>query len=318
LTSYLPARSTEIKSFPWNLAIYFTTVYQIEMLRKESLSFDNICKYLDDDRFKDPNIYPTMESIAEKVLNSGIISDKYPYTSQDIIERHLKTLLLYIGNRDKRVRDFSIYWIKQILISVPVMLFNRSCTNFMLDILRFLDNEKIGRKEYQPEQLEFAEYISFFDPIQVEETSTAFYQFCLEWLELSLKISANETIALIQNYVATTSSSTPWMNPDEGKNSSLLMILFQTFFENHRMSSNLIKHSGKRAWYVGQVKGMLETYERMGINGFEKISTDFIESLRSVYENPNSPQFLGNFHTCICRSVALILLNDKVYFINLD
>ncbi|KAJ3318592.1 phosphatidylinositol-4- kinase [Boothiomyces sp. JEL0866] len=321
LTGYLPARAIEIRNLSFPVAVYLVTVYQLERLRMKTLSLDFICGYLLDERLHATETYLIVENIADSILKQAIRDSSYRLLNETIVEGHLKTLLLFAANRIQKIRKFVGEWIKKILQVCPKMFYNKTSVNNMLDILRFLDNEKASYKETS---FDFTTQLFYTSEYEACEAALDFYNLAKDWIESSLKISAGETIGILMNYVAQVSRDSPWMNLSQnsftlpklpGTNPSLLMTLFQQFFAN-ALSANMIKYTSKRMRYYGEVYGMISAYELIAATDspekYSIVGKKLCKELRKTYKDSESPHFIQNLHTCLSRCAAFALISDII------
>ncbi|KAJ3360302.1 phosphatidylinositol-4- kinase, partial [Kappamyces sp. JEL0680] len=300
---------------------YLTTVYQIELLRMKNLALDYLCAYLVDDRLQGPEIYPFVEDIADSILSQAITDSAYKRHNSLVVENHLRTLLVFAGHRIPMIRKFVMRWILRILNVVPHMLFHRPAISYMLDICRYLDNEKVGHKE---EHLRFSEQLSFINYLEAHESAVDFYALCQDWISAALAISPSETIPILQHYISDISSISPWIGsrqvalgaPTEDISSSFLLSLFQKFYGDSTTSANMIRHSSRRIRTLGEVQGLLDAQKLfLGANGneprlYETLSKDFAKGLRKLYRDSASPHFSGQLYDAISKCAALTILND--------
>lgn len=309
------------------------TIYQLESLRIKNLSIDYLCGYLIDDRLQKPEIYPIAESIIESIFKEALRGKYYRYISTEKLKDHTISLLVFAAHRVSSVRKFAASLIPIILQVLPHLLFQHDVVTCMLDLLRFLDNEKIGHKEEHLSHFEGK--LTFITRVEAHESAMDYFKLCQEWINLALQMSTSETIPLLQNYISEISFISPWIGTRQSEyhntsvlqddiSSSFLMQLFQQFYADSSTSSSMIRHSNRRIKVLGEVRGLIEgtlnCQNRISVGDAERslamkrLSKTFANDLRSIYRDPESPHFLSKLYQALSNCAALVLINDSVLF----
>ncbi len=316
LASYIPTKSNEAKTISWPVAVYMLTVYHVEFARNKSLNLEYLWGYLVDDRFQGGDLYPLMECIVDTILQSVINEPSLKKKSNEVSESIFKTLLVYAGHRLSNIRKFSARWITNFLIIFPQMHFYRPLVSFMLDLSRYLDNQKAGHVE---DHLQFDHLLNFLSVQEAHESASDYFSVCKEWISSALNISPTEFIPILQNYINDISSVSPWIgsrqsrsgNSEDDISSSFLLALFQTFYADTSTSANMIRHSSKRVRTLGEVGGLLSSMESKGSDAHYLLSKEFAKDLRKLYRDPEDPHFSTLLYECIGKCAALVILNTQ-------
>ena len=324
LCNFAPSKINEIRLLSWPVAVLLLTICEVESLRIKNLPIEYLCGYLVDDRLQTPQLYPVTESLIDGIFKIALKDSHYRELSSSIIEGHLKSLLLFAAHRITTIRLFAAKWIINILNVLPFMLFNRTIFHFMLDLLRFLDNSKIGH--YEEHLDSFSGKINFLTTMEAHESASSFYLLCNDWVSSALQMSSAETIPILQSYISEISAIAPWIgsrqmeqslgaSPQDDVSSSFLMYLFQRFYADAATSASMIRHSNKRVRLLGEVRGLAESglCNNHGKSlSFWKLSNQFAKELKAIYRDPESPHFLAQLYQSMSKCAALVILNDTV------
>ena len=314
LTGYVPTKGAEIKALSWPVCVYLVTFYQMELLRMKNLSLRHLFGYLVDDRLQRPSIYPVLEALADGILTQALKDTVYKKLANNVIQEHLETLLMFSAHRVSFIRSFVAKWIIKILNVVPQMLFYNPSVVYMLDILRFLDNEKSGYVEHH---LDFRTSLGFISKEEVNEAAGDYFKLCQDWISSALTISSKAIIPIIQAYIGDISSVSPWTGGKESEDLFSLTNLFQKFYADQGTSAHMIRSSSRQEGCLGEVRGIIETGIMSNTYDSSKsasnaLSKQFSKEIKKLYRDSNSPRFSANLYQIISKSAALIILNDQI------
>jgi hypothetical protein len=148
--------NVDVSTITWEIATYLVTVYQLEILRMKSLCLDYIMVYMVDDRLQSPEVYTSLECIADSILRKAFNDSNYKLLSTPVLETHLKILLLYSAHRHPNVRFFATSWSKRMLNVVPKTLFDSKMISYLLNILLYLDSYDMDSETVTFFKLEYA------------------------------------------------------------------------------------------------------------------------------------------------------------------
>ncbi|KAH6563604.1 hypothetical protein BASA62_008439 [Batrachochytrium salamandrivorans] len=313
LVTMFPARIIELRSISFQSSVYLLTVYHIESLRIRTQSVDFIYRYLVDERLYNTDIYTVLETIADEVLRLFMHSQSFSDVDTHVIEHNMQCMLLYSAHRLSKPRKFATRWILHMLDAFPSMIWNHKVAFLMMDILRYLDTRKAGISQ-DGFKNPLLSKLFFLDEEEAASASADYIGVGEAWFKAAIKRSVYETIGIVQTYLIEISNKSPYTALNDHSN---LMVLLSRYTGISEIASTIIKSPSKHSRYLGEIKGMILSYELLEDGSdrrtiFKKISTSLKSGLRNTYRTTDEPNFAQRLNHSLFRAVALIISNPNL------
>ncbi|KAN0064997.1 Phosphatidylinositol 4-kinase stt4 [Thecaphora frezii] len=217
LSAVIPSHASEIRSFSYAQVTFLATIYDLEWLRSRMGRPSMILWYFVNDGLNSSSLVPSMQAIADRVIDSFI---------QDLgrqVDRHaldprvsseVKALLLGTCHRVAKVRQVSQSILDKLIEALPSLLCDQDVVVTMLEVLTLLRQscECEYRDEYSPvyhfrsERAGIAFELSD-SYAQRNEILTQFLQRSRRYLGLALTLAPVELQGVLQRYLSTLDDS---------------------------------------------------------------------------------------------------------------
>lgn len=317
LINMFPQHAMLIKNMSPDKCCYLVTIYATETLRLKKGHSNTILKYINDERLYNDDLYPILQSVGDKVLNTYHLRIKNSLSSKSkALENHASALLIESASRLIGVRHFAKKHMIYLFENCPHFVWNKVVTSRLLDLVQVLDQrfrKNPNRKAILHKKLGLN--LDFLKHSDIEKTSEDFLELAKKWMRIALSRSLQQTSGLVQGYMLELYLNYPDLLLTHDSD---LLCLIKMMFNDKEYGSSIISEVGRLALFYGEVLGMVEMIFELN-NGLiskqvicTQLSKKFLYELDSLLDHSNSPDFISKLNPIIFRCSSLILISPNI------
>ncbi|KAH6571358.1 hypothetical protein BASA60_007187 [Batrachochytrium salamandrivorans] len=246
---------------------------------------------------------------------NSIMQGAFPETVMAKIKNLLVTMFpaRIIELRNERLYNTDIYTVLETIADEVLRLFMHSQSFSDVDT-HVIEHNMQQAFHRMALRTRFFPNCFFLDEEEAASASADYIGVGEAWFKAAIKRSVYETIGIVQTYLIEISNKSPYTALNDHSN---LMVLLSRYTGISEIASTIIKSPSKHSRYLGEIKGMILSYELLEDGSdrrtiFKKISTSLKSGLRNTYRTTDEPNFAQRLNHSLFRAVALIISNPNL------
>ncbi|CAG8438698.1 9725_t:CDS:10 [Diversispora eburnea] len=270
LSSFLPSRAYEIKSFSFAEITFLLSVYHIEMMRSFMGQFFFIQRYFVNEGVNSSKLIGCMEEICNQECSNRAIA----HTIDDDIRTQVRNLMIATCHRLNKVHQLAIKHLDSLMIAFPSFLCDKKLLFLLLELIELVWQS--CEAEYENEYSPIYTFTSIKVGVTLNLTDSYTYRremlsrLCensKKWLSIAMARAPSEIRGLLEDYLKNFDSSQVENSIHMGR--SIALEIGKTFSKLNYSAltypripttvvdniSEFIKDYSARNFYLGQVIG---------------------------------------------------------------